>query len=73
MTTSEIRAGYQSFFLKAEAGKHYVQKLTELIDTNHRKAENEPELSRDYMQRAKGLREALDMITSLTAGGNTGE
>lgn len=67
MTLEDKRRAYQSFFLKAEAGKEFILKIHEFINTNHQKAEQEPEMARDYVQRAKGSREVIEHIQSLTA------
>lgn len=66
MTLDEKRRAYQAFFTKSEAGKEFVQKIHEIIQANHAKAENVPELARDYVQRAKGSREVIEHIQSLT-------
>jgi len=60
-----LRQGYQNFFLKTEEGKAYIAELERLIDSNHEKSEASPELSRDYAQRAKGIREALEHIQNV--------
>lgn len=56
---------YKKFFVESEAGQKFVEELKRLIDHNHEQAENTPELSRDYMQRAKGNREVLSHILSV--------
>lgn len=67
MNTEQLRNGYQAFFMKHEAGSHFMAKLYEMIDNDHRKAETDPEHARDLVQRAKGIREVIEHITSLTA------
>ena len=52
-------------FLASPAGSFYKDKLDLLIADNYSKAEDSPELSRDYVQRAKGIREAKNELTSL--------
>jgi len=59
----EIRQ-YHSFF-KARGGQHLMKIITEIITSNHLKAEVDPKLSRDYVQRAKGAREVVDHIQSV--------
>jgi hypothetical protein len=54
--TTEIRKQY-SDFLASQAGEHLVDTIDKLIEHNHNEAEKQPELSRDYSQRAKGARE----------------
>lgn len=62
----DLGKAYQSFFLKHEAGKYFVSILTELIESQHTKAEDNPVLSRDYTQRAKGIREIINHIDSVS-------
>lgn len=58
---------YRDFFIESPEGQQFVKSLLALIDSNHEKGENEPELARDYMQRAKGIREVLAHIQVITA------
>lgn len=67
MNHDELTKAYHAFFEKSEAGKYYVSQLNQLIRSAHENAENTPENARDYTQRAKGVREALDHITSVGA------
>ena len=67
MSLEEKRRAYQSFFLTNDAGKQFMITLSDLINAQHSKAEDTPELSRDYAQRAKGVREVMSHINSLTA------
>lgn len=62
-----LRKGYQSFFLKTETGKYFIDKLDEMINSEHEKAENSPELARDHVQRAKGIRETKAHILSVVS------
>jgi RNase P subunit RPR2 len=57
----ELRKQFADF-IASPAGEAHVKKLQLLISLNHESAENNPELSRDYVQRAKGIREALDEL-----------
>lgn len=66
MTTIEKRRRYQGFFLSDEAGQEFMTQLQAIIADNHTKAENEPALAREYSQRAKGVREVISHIQSLT-------
>lgn len=59
---------YKDFFRESPAGQHFIEKLEELINAQHQKAEDDPTLARDYTQRAKGVRETIAIINSLTAG-----
>lgn len=68
------REEYQNFFLKTEAGKEFVAEVQARIAANHQAAESDPLLARDFTQRAKGNREILDHILSVTTpkkGGRT--
>jgi hypothetical protein len=60
----DIKKHYNSFF-KSDGGEHLLKIITEIITSNHLRAEQAPELSRDYVQRAKGAREVLDHIQSV--------
>jgi hypothetical protein len=65
MNHEELARAYHAFFVKSEAGQYYVDQINLAIKTAHEAAEDEPEHSRDFAQRAKGLRTALDHITSV--------
>lgn len=67
MNPDELRKGYQNFFVKTEAGEYFLTKLQDVIVDNHDHAEKNPELARDFVQRAKGAREVLDHINSVMA------
>lgn len=58
-----LREPYREFFQKTEAGKLFMAELDRLITENHAKAESDPDHSRDYAQRACGVREVLTHIT----------
>jgi transcriptional regulatory protein LevR len=60
----EIKKAYNNFF-RAKGGEHLISIITEIVSSNHLKAEQSPELARDYVQRAKGAREVLDHIQSV--------
>lgn len=70
MTLDEKRRAYQAFFLKNEAGKNFMSHLELLIKQDHEAAETSPENARDFVQRAKGVREVIAHIQSLTAERN---
>lgn len=61
---NEIKKHYNSFF-RAKGGEHLLKIITEIVSSNHLKAEQDPELARDFVQRAKGAREVLDHIQSV--------
>lgn len=61
---NEIKKHYNSFF-RAKGGEHLISIITEIISSNHLKAEQDPALARDFVQRAKGAREVLDHIQSV--------
>ena len=56
---------YRDFF-SAPAGQQFIQKIDDMIASNHEQAENEPEYAGVYMSRAKGNRQIADMIKSMT-------
>jgi hypothetical protein len=60
----DVKAAYNNFF-RAKGGEHLMHIITDIIASNHLKAEERPELSRDYVQRAKGAREIVDHIQSV--------
>lgn len=62
----QIRSDYRAFFLESAAGQHFMKHLPYLIDLQHEAAEKNPELARDYTQRAKGIREVVNHISSVT-------
>lgn len=66
---SQYTAAYQQFF-DSPAGLHFKHNLDVIIDTQHTTAENDPDKSRDYMQRAKGVREVINHINSVSAERN---
>lgn len=65
----DLGRAYQNFFKNIAAGQYLLHQVGEIIVTNHEKAEREPSLARDYVQRAKGAREVLDHINSALAMG----
>lgn len=67
MDTKDIQIKYRDFFKESQAGEHFTNSLASLIEQNHHKAENYPELARDYAQRCKGIREVIDVINSYSA------
>ncbi len=50
-----------------EEGKAFANTVETLIADNHEQAEKNPELARDYVQRAKGARDVLKIIQSTQA------
>ena len=56
---------YKKFFTKDEAGKHFIQSISSLIDTNHRKAESNPEHAHTFSQRSAGAREVVNHINTM--------
>lgn len=65
MIPENLTDNYRQFFLKTDAGKYFTEELDRLIGESHTKAENNPELSRDCVQNAKGLRLIQDHIRSV--------
>lgn len=66
---NELKSAYEAFFIKHEAGKHFMETVLQIIADEHTKAEDNPELARDYVQRAKGVKEVIAHINSVMAGG----
>jgi hypothetical protein len=64
----DLNIAYQNFFLKSDAGKYFVAELDRQLNDHHMKSEDEPELSRDHSQRAKGLRGMEQHISSVIGG-----
>lgn len=65
MNADHLAKAYEQFFVKTEAGGHFTAFVNDLLDHNHAEAEKQPELARDYVQRAKGVREVVDHIQSV--------
>jgi hypothetical protein len=63
---SKLAAAYKQFF-QSPAGIEFMNFLDVAIETNYTSAENTPELARDYVQRAKGVRTVIEHIQSVTA------
>ena len=66
MDSKQLRVGYRNFFEQSDAGVHFIKSLDKLIDSKHREAEKNPDNSRDYTQRACGIREVINMIKVMT-------
>lgn len=54
-------------FFSSPSGEQLLTTITGMINSNHEKAENEPELALAYTQRAMGNREVLKLIQSSVA------
>lgn len=67
---SQFTKAYRDFFLESQAGQEFVKSLESLIDANHDKADDatDPMITFAHSQRAKGVKEAIAKINSLTAG-----
>lgn len=65
---AELSAGYRGFF-SSKAGENLIQEINRLRKENYESAENNPELSRDHVQRAKGQGEVLEHILGLLTEG----
>lgn len=61
----DLSNAYKHFFA-TEAGKHLHTEMTRLLVDNHKKAEDNPEGARDFVQRACGIREILNHINSVS-------
>lgn len=62
---SEFTKEYKTFFVESAAGQHLMKQIDQLVADAHEKAEANPELSRDFTQRAKGVRNVKDLIVGL--------
>lgn len=67
MNADDLRKAYQGFFVKSEAGNHFMSEVVRLIVDEHERAEKNPELARDHTQRAKGVRLIKSHIDSVLA------
>lgn len=63
---SSSKDAYITFFA-SPAGIELLTTISSLIDSNHQKAENDPNLARDFVQRAKGVRDVQNVIKSMIA------
>lgn len=66
MKQEQLKPAYDQFFYKSDAGRHFLKTITDMIETYHKQAEQLPEFSRDLVQSAKGCREVMNHITSVT-------
>lgn len=64
---SQFATQYKEFFTETEAGKEYIKALEFKIEAAHTDAERtiDQESSFAYTQRAKGIREVLELTKSL--------
>lgn len=69
---SRLTKQYKEFFVETKAGQDFVKSITDMIESNHEKAENTPENARDYSQRAKGVREVVSLIDTLVTESKKG-
>lgn len=58
---------WREFFIDSVEGQRFMERLQQMIDSQHEDAEKSPELARDHTQRAKGIREVIGMVKSSTA------
>jgi hypothetical protein len=64
MERKDIKIAYDQFFNKTDAGKYFIEYVNSYIAGQHDKAEDTPELARDFVQSAKGAREIVKHIRS---------
>jgi len=64
---NQIRTGYTNFFKQSDAGAYFIDALKQMIADSHEKSEKNPESARDNAQRAAGIREVLNHISSYSA------
>lgn len=72
MNQKELQDAYKTFF-ESDKGKLLIEHIEKMIDINHRNAENSPEFTRDFFQRAKGNREVLEHIQIVLTGVGKGK
>lgn len=66
MKQDQLKSAYNKFFNKSDEGKYFMAYIYNVIDTAHQSAETSPELAAYYSQKAKGAREILHHIQSVT-------
>lgn len=66
MKQDQLKSAYTEFFYKSEAGKYFITSINDLITKAHEHAEDNAELARDYTQEARGARQVLNHIQSVT-------
>ncbi len=54
-------------FFTSPDGQEVLKTITGMIDSEHAKAEDNPERALAHTQRAKGIREVLSLLQSFTA------
>lgn len=64
MKRDDIKKAYDQFFNNSDFGKYFIDYIESYIAGQHNKAEDTPELARDFVQSAKGAREILKHIRS---------
>jgi hypothetical protein len=64
MERKDIKIAYDQFFNKTDAGEYFIKYINDYIAGQHNKAEDTPELARDFVQSAKGAREIMKHIRS---------
>lgn len=66
MSPKELRVKYKDFFEGSEAGTYFVAAIKAMLQAEHEKSEKHPESARDNAQRAAGMREVLNHISSFS-------
>lgn len=62
-----LRDGYRTFFLKTAEGQAFMSTLEQFIEQLHQLAEKDPDKARDQVQQARGVRQVIEHIQSVTA------
>lgn len=64
---SQFATQYKEFFTDSDAGQEYIKAIESRIESVHGEAERtiDQESSFAYVQRAKGIREVLELTRSL--------
>ena len=65
MDRDQKRQAYEAFFVKSEAGKEFINSLSQLKARNYVAAEENPDSARDLLQRNRGITEVINVIQTV--------
>lgn len=66
MKQDQLKTAYDRFFHQSDEGKYFIDYVKGIIEDAHTSAENDPEFAIAYTQKARGVREILKHIQSVT-------
>jgi len=66
MKQDQLNTAYDKFFNKSDEGKYFINYVKSIIDKSHKLSEDNPELAMAYSQKAKGARDIIQHIQSVT-------